>query len=135
MKRHRKEGGAVAVELAFVLPLLLLLLIGIMEYGRVFNVQISLTQAAREGARHGAIYYDDASLDVTSAALGAAPTLAGLGVAVTDDASACSPGGDVTVATSISLSSMSGFLNLGIFGGPALFPINLSGEGVMRCGG
>lgn len=135
MKAKKKERGAVAVEMAVLVPVLLLILIGTMEFGRVFNVQNSLTQAAREGARHAAIHYSDGSLDVEGTALAAAPSLDGLGVTVTDNAGSCSPGGDVEVTTSVSLASMSGFLDAGWFGSPGLFPMTLTGIGVMRCGG
>ncbi|QDG67824.1 pilus assembly protein [Pseudarthrobacter sp. NIBRBAC000502772] len=135
MKPKHKERGAVAVEMAVLLPLLLLILIGTMEFGRVFNVQNSLTQAAREGARHAAIHYNDADLDVGGTALAAAPSLAGLGVAVDDDADSCSPGANVTVTTSVTLGSLSGFLDAGFFGSPGIFPMALEGVGVMRCGG
>lgn len=132
MGARKNERGAVAVEMAIVLPLLLLLVIGIMEFGRVLNVQISLTHAAREGARHAAIHYDDPMLDVTATALAASPSLSGLAVTVDDNAGVCSTttDGEVTVTTRVTLSSMSGYLEpLG------LFPIELTGEGVMRCGG
>jgi Flp pilus assembly protein TadG len=129
LKPKQKERGAVAVEMAIVLPLLLLILIGTMEFGRVFNVQNSLTQAAREGARHAAIHYSDGTLDVEGTALSAAPSLDGLGVTVSDNADDCAPGANVEVTTNVSLSSMSGFLDAGIF------PIALTGVGVMRCGG
>jgi Flp pilus assembly protein TadG len=45
------DRGAAAVELALVLPLLLLLLFGIVDFGRMLHAQITLTEAAREGAR------------------------------------------------------------------------------------
>ncbi|WP_164205951.1 TadE/TadG family type IV pilus assembly protein [[Micrococcus luteus] ATCC 49442] len=135
MKRKQKERGAVAVEMAIVLPLLLLILIGTMEFGRVFNVQNSLTQAAREGARHAAINYNKDALDVEGTALGAAPTLEDLGVTVDDNASACGPNLDVEVSTSVELGSLSGFLDAGWFGSPGIFPMTLTGVGVMRCGG
>lgn len=135
MKPKQKERGAVAVEMAMVLPLLLLILIGTMEFGRVFNVQNSLTQAAREGARHAAIHYNKADLDVSGTALASAPSLNGLGVTVTDNADDCAPGEDVQVTTSVTLASMSGFLDAGWFGSPGLFPMKLTGVGVMRCGG
>lgn len=135
LKPKERERGAVAVEMAVVLPLLLLILIGTMEYGRVFNVQNSLTQAAREGARHAAINYDRDTLDVEGTALGAAPSLEGLGVTVEDNADECGSGRDVKVTTSVVLPSMSGFLDAGWFGSPGLFPITLTGIGVMRCGG
>lgn len=135
MKSERREHGAVAVEMAILLPLLLVILIGTMEFGRVFNVQNSLSQAAREGARHAAIHYNDGSLDVEATALGAAPSLDGLGVVVSDNASDCGPGANVEVTTSINLNSMTGFLDIGWFGSPGLFPMTLTGIGVMRCGG
>ena len=135
LKTKHRERGAVAVEMAMILPLLLLIVMGTIEFGRVFNVQVSLTQAAREGARHAAIHHDDASLDVTGAALAAAPSLAGLGVAVVNNASACATGANVTVTTTVTLPSLSGFLDAGFFGAPGIFPINLTGVGVMRCGG
>ena len=47
--------GAAAVEFAMVMPLLLALLLGIMQWGYVFFVQINMTNAAREGARELAV--------------------------------------------------------------------------------
>ncbi|MGO4247408.1 TadE/TadG family type IV pilus assembly protein [Paenarthrobacter sp. RAF54_2] len=135
MKSKKKERGAVAVEMAILLPLLLLILIGIMEFGRVLNVQVSLTEAAREGARYAAVHYQDGGLNVSGKALAAAPSLNGLGVSVSDNAASCAPGSNVTVTTSVSLPSMSGFLDAGFFGGPGIFPLNMTGVGVMRCGG
>ena len=134
-QKEQKERGAIAVEMAVLLPLLLLILIGTMEFGRVFNVQNSLTQAAREGARHAAIHYNKDDLDVEGTALAAAPSLDGLGVAVEDNADECATGNDVEVTTSVNLPSMSGFLDAGWFGSPGLFPMTLTGVGVMRCGG
>ncbi|WP_311213663.1 MULTISPECIES: pilus assembly protein [unclassified Arthrobacter] len=124
-----------AVEMAILLPLLLLILTGIMEFGRAYNVQVSLTQAAREGARYAAVHYQDGNLDVAGAALAAAPALDGLGVTVSDNASNCSPGSNVEVTATVALPSMTGFLDAGFFGGSGIFPLNMSGIGVMRCGG
>jgi Flp pilus assembly protein TadG len=135
LKTKHEQRGAVAVEMAILLPLLLLILIGIIEFGRVFNVQISLNQAAREGARHAAIHYDDPSLDVTTAALGAAPSLDDLTVLVTDDASACADGANVEVIVRTTLTSASGLFDAGLLGMPMIFPLELTGTGVMRCGG
>jgi Flp pilus assembly protein TadG len=49
-----RRRGVAAVEFAVVLPLLLLLLVGIWELGRIINVQITLNNAARDAARLGA---------------------------------------------------------------------------------
>lgn len=47
----RKERAAAVVEFAVVLPLLLTILFGIIEYGWVFMVRQTLQTAAREGCR------------------------------------------------------------------------------------
>jgi Flp pilus assembly protein TadG len=51
MKRHRNERGAAIIEVALTLPLLLLVCVGIFEFGRAYMTQQVLTNAAREGAR------------------------------------------------------------------------------------
>jgi Flp pilus assembly protein TadG len=48
---RRGEYGAELVEMAFVLPLLLTLLIGIFWGARAYNIYETITRAAREGAR------------------------------------------------------------------------------------
>lgn len=47
----RDDRGAAAVEMAIVLPLLLLVLFGLVDFGRMYNTQMQLTQAAREAVR------------------------------------------------------------------------------------
>lgn len=53
--RLRSERGAVAVEFALVVPLLLILLFSIVSVSRAFQVQATLSGAAREAARTMAI--------------------------------------------------------------------------------
>ncbi len=55
----KSERGSVVIELALVMPLLMLLFMGIAEFGRIFMIQQMLINAAREGARVGAINLDD----------------------------------------------------------------------------
>jgi Flp pilus assembly protein TadG len=50
-----RDRGAAAVEFALLLPVLLLLVCGIIDFGRALNAQITLTQAARVGARMAAL--------------------------------------------------------------------------------
>ncbi len=45
------EKGQSMVELALVLPMILLLLMGIVEFGRLFHTYLVITQGSREGAR------------------------------------------------------------------------------------
>ena len=58
MKRRlqgRSDRGASAVEFALVLPLLVAMVFGIIDFSRIFNAEIQLSQAAREGVRLAAI--------------------------------------------------------------------------------
>lgn len=54
-RRRKGELGAAAVEMAIVLPLLVILLFGTVEFGLVFYNQQMLTNASREGARAGIV--------------------------------------------------------------------------------
>jgi Flp pilus assembly protein TadG len=53
--RIRSERGAELIEFALTLPLLLLLVLGIIEFGFLFQEYEVVTNAAREGARIGAL--------------------------------------------------------------------------------
>lgn len=43
--------GQALVEMAFVLPIILLIIMGMVEFGRIFNSYLIVTNASREGAR------------------------------------------------------------------------------------
>ena len=61
-KLIKNKRGQALVELALVLPLLILLLFGTMEFGRIFHSYLVLTNASREGARAGIVGADDAGI-------------------------------------------------------------------------
>ena len=48
---QRGERGQAVVELALILPVIVTLIFGALDVGRLFNAQIVVTEAAREGAR------------------------------------------------------------------------------------
>jgi len=50
-RRRANEGGQALVEFAFVLPILLLILVAILQFGLLFYNYIDLTSATRDGAR------------------------------------------------------------------------------------
>jgi Flp pilus assembly protein TadG len=50
-RRWTPTTGAELVEMAFVLPILLSLMLGIVWMGRAYNIYETMTRAAREGAR------------------------------------------------------------------------------------
>lgn len=49
----RSRAGQSLVEMAMVLPLLAFLTFGLLDFGRAYYFQVSITNAAREGARVG----------------------------------------------------------------------------------
>ncbi|HUP90326.1 MAG TPA: TadE/TadG family type IV pilus assembly protein [Longimicrobiales bacterium] len=49
------ERGSAAVEFALVTPVLLLVLLGMVEFGRAWNARQTVTEAARAGARVAAV--------------------------------------------------------------------------------
>jgi Flp pilus assembly protein TadG len=50
------EGGQSLVEFAFVLPIFLLVLFAIIDFGMAFHAWIAVTSSAREGGRLGAVH-------------------------------------------------------------------------------
>jgi Flp pilus assembly protein TadG len=53
--RIRDESGTALVEFAFVVPLLLVLILGIFDFGRAFNHWIDSTHLANVAARYAAV--------------------------------------------------------------------------------
>lgn len=51
----KNENGANAVEFAIILPILVVLIFGIFQFGLAYNNYITITHAAREGARLAAV--------------------------------------------------------------------------------
>ncbi len=47
----KSDRGIAVLEFALVAPLMLIMLVGVIEFGRAYNVVISLQGAVREGAR------------------------------------------------------------------------------------
>lgn len=126
-RRPAGDRGAAAVEFALVLPLLMLLLVGIVQFGRVYSLQIQLSGAANHGARHLAVNPTDAA-GARDRTRTAAPNLALTNgeIAVTA-VPPCSPTSTVTVVAS----------RVFVFDIPVLPNPNISinGRGVMPCTG
>jgi hypothetical protein len=57
-RRARDQRGAIAVEFALIVPILLLLVLGILEFGFAYHSWDATQNAAREGARLGAVSPD-----------------------------------------------------------------------------
>ncbi|MCJ7711051.1 MAG: pilus assembly protein [Chloroflexi bacterium] len=69
-RRRSGEGGQALVEFSLILTPLLFLLLGVVQFGFIFNSYITVSTAAREAAREGSIYVYDrtVALSVNDAA-------------------------------------------------------------------
>lgn len=74
---HEGESGQALVELAIVLPILILVLMAIVDFGRVFHGNLAVTAAAREAARQASLGRTD-DIIVSTARSAAAPLDAAL---------------------------------------------------------
>lgn len=119
----RSDRGAAAVEFALVVPILLALLLGIIEFGRAYNVQISLTHAARESARYMAIQEEWEG--AMQQGISAAPTVALKKSHFVLTPKSCDELPDAKVVVTYPLETLTGI-------GDGL---TLTGEAAMRCGG
>lgn len=137
-RRSLKESGAVAVEFALILPIFLVLVLGIAEFGRAFNIQVSLSEAGREASRYAAIHCSETGYSVSSAqsaGIAAAPSVGLLASNIVISYSGtgtCASGNNAVATVSYTTAWMTGF--------PALIPgmpasLTVKGTGVMRCGG
>jgi Flp pilus assembly protein TadG len=52
-KRAQQQRGGTLVEAAFTITILIMFIMGIVEFGRAYNIYHIITNAAREGARFG----------------------------------------------------------------------------------
>ena len=58
----KDQRGQALVELALVIPLIMTLLLGIVEFGRIYTAQLTLNNAVRAGARAACVGDDDTSI-------------------------------------------------------------------------
>jgi Flp pilus assembly protein TadG len=127
--------GQALVELAIILPVILLLLLGALDFGRVFYAQIAMTNAAKEGAlvaSRGGTYVANAACSATNTVMCAVLTEAKGGFVEVDKAKVIqSPSGNVVcpsnaaVGTTVSVRVDAPFRLItpfigAVFGGQAL---------------
>ena len=129
------ERGAVAVEFALILPLLVMLVFGIVDFGRAYNAQITLTQAAREGARMAAL---ETALGYNDATVAAKTATAATGLGLTSAAvtvSSCPTGSTQTTEAVVTVKYTLTFSTpmVGLVGLPSTKV--LTGVGRMPCQG
>ncbi len=128
--RRTADDGAAAVEFALVLPLLLLIIFGIIDFGRMYNDQVTLTEAAREGVRAAVLSPTDPTAPVTR--VNQATT--GL-TGVTTTVTACSSpdsAAQVQVSYGFTFVTPLGAV-MGLFGSGPSGTYTIRGKGVMTC--
>jgi Flp pilus assembly protein TadG len=128
MKRIQslRERGAAAVEFALVLPLLVLLVVGIAEFGRAYNLQTTLSAAAREGARTMALEDDPTKANAAVATYLDPIVASKIDIEVKGQTGCGTTDARVVVAVSHDFHFLTTFLG---------DDITLTGKGSMRCNG
>jgi len=96
--RAGSERGASLVEFGLMLPFLVLFLLGVIDLGRAYYINLEVTNAAYAGALYGTQNPTDVT-GMQNAALGDAADLAGMTVAATYGCE-CSDGSNVVAACS-----------------------------------
>lgn len=132
-----RDRGAAAVEFGLLLPVILLVVLGAIDFGRMYNAQITLTQAAREGARYAALGIT--SPTPASRTLTAAAPLTGINApVVTACPSTPTPTSNATVTVTRvftvsdpAYSALRAISNR--FGGGLPSTITITGTATMRC--
>jgi len=122
--RRSDDRGAVAVEFALVLPLLLAILYGILDFGRAYNAQETLTQAARVGARLQSLGKAANDSSVQKAAKDAVSSADVTDIAVKNSESCTAPG-----VTEVTVTVTGSFVYLGL----PLPGIHIEGKATAPC--
>jgi len=128
VRSPRGERGAAAVEFALVVPLLLLLVLGIAEYGRAYSITATLSNAARAGARTMALENSTSAARATTQSAATGLSLSSGQITVTP--SSCPTNSTTTTLVEVRITYPMTFVT-GLFGSS----ITLHGTGVMRCNG
>jgi Flp pilus assembly protein TadG len=126
VQRGRDERGAAVVEFALILPVLVLFVFGIVEFGRAYSARIELTAAVREGAR--AVALGATSTEAQDATKNGAPGLERGRITVTPNSCTTTPApANATVSATYPFEYTIPLFRTGTW--------TLKATGVMRCGG
>jgi len=105
LKRLAGERGQSLVEFALVVPIFLVLLFALVDFGRGFQAWIEVTNAAREGARVGALHGTAAEIETRARAAAGSLNQGNLSISATNAGG--TPGSSVIVAANYSFSLIS----------------------------
>jgi Flp pilus assembly protein TadG len=124
--RIRDERGAAAVELALILPILVLLVFGIVQFSLAYNRQQGLHAAAREGARIASLP-DTTSTEITDRVNDSLSGISFDSTPVIDPGISCNGRSGETVVVTVTVDNT---IDLPMLGGPT---VTLTGRGEFRC--
>jgi Flp pilus assembly protein TadG len=126
--RRRAEAGTALIEFALVLPILLVLAMGMIDFGRAFHLKGLLDQAAREGARIAVVTTPD--LDLVTARVNSV-----LGSGGASPGTIAVVGPDPAQMVTVTVTSTFTFITPGVFALIGASPggdISMTGQCVMR---
>ena len=107
----RNKKGQSVVEMALLLPVLLLILLGIIEFGRIYGAYMIISNAARDGARVGSVGGTYSQIQTTD--LNDSSALNPLDINVTTSTSGSGGRGDsITVTVGYDIQIMAPFLGI-----------------------
>jgi Flp pilus assembly protein TadG len=84
VRHFRGRKGQALAEFALILPVLFLLIAGIIEFGRGWNIKQALTDASREGARYAVVQDNTMTIAGVQAKVNQRLALAGITGATVD---------------------------------------------------
>ncbi|MFI1987738.1 TadE/TadG family type IV pilus assembly protein [Actinoplanes sp. NPDC020271] len=132
----RDSRGAAALETAIVMPVILLVLFGIIDMGRLLQQYIQLTEAAREGARLGALNGTVAGVQAKVTGIVGTGGTSPVTQTVTVCTAGSQPGTDAKVVLTRQYQPITPMVALvKLVGGQTMSTITMSATGVMSCVG
>lgn len=126
MKKKNNRGQAL-VETALVLPIILLILLGIIDFGLMFNNYLVVSNASREGARTAAVGATDSEITSLVANVAATLDVSKITVTITPSQSLRKKGDEVVVTVDYDYNMITPIISSIIPG-----PLHLSSRSVMR---
>lgn len=78
MRKYKREKGQSLLEFAILLPILLIILAGVLDLGRLYYAYVAVTDAAAEGAAYASIHPNASDAEIAERAVEASTGLVDL---------------------------------------------------------
>lgn len=123
----KKTTGQSMVETALVMPIILMLLLGVVDFGFLFNNYLVIDNASREGARSAAVGSTDAVITSTVTGMTASLDQSKLKTTINPSGAGRTKGTQVTITVEYDYSLLTPIIGLVITN-----PVHLTAHTVMR---